>query len=161
MVIKNKDLALSLIRLCEARGLRLALAESCTGGAMAACLTSVAGASKVFAGSVVSYQDHVKSDVLHVPREMLQVYGAVSEPVARKMLEGCLELMSADVGIAVTGLAGPGGGSPELSVGTVWLAVGFRDQEPKVCQLRLKGERSEIIEEAIRRGLTSIIEQIA
>jgi nicotinamide-nucleotide amidase len=106
-----------------ARGLRIATAESCTGGSVAAKLTSVPGASRAFVGGVVAYDNAVKESVLGVPAETLRAHGAVSEATVRAMAEGVRERLGAEVGLATTGVAGPGGGTAEKPVGTVWLAV--------------------------------------
>ena len=104
------------------RGLTLATAESCTGGAVAARVTSVPGASRVFRGAIVAYDNEVKERMLDVSPEVLAEHGAVSEAVARQMAEGVRSRLDAHVGIAATGVAGPSGGTPEKPVGTVWLA---------------------------------------
>lgn len=104
------------------RGLTLALAESCTGGGIASRVTSVPGASRVFHGGVVAYDNHIKTHVLGVDPEVLARDGAVSETVALQMAEGARDRLGADIGLATTGIAGPGGGTPEKPVGTVWLA---------------------------------------
>ncbi len=106
-----------------ARGLTLATAESCTGGSIAARLTSVPGASRAFVGGVVAYDNAVKQSLLGVPAETLRAHGAVSEATVRAMAEGSRARLGADVGVATSGVAGPGGGTPEKPVGTVWLAV--------------------------------------
>lgn len=105
------------------RGFTLATAESCTGGAVAAKLTALAGASEYFVGGVVSYSNAVKESALGVRHETLAAHGAVSEETAREMAVGVRERLNADFGVATTGIAGPGGGSPEKPVGTVWIAV--------------------------------------
>jgi nicotinamide-nucleotide amidase len=109
-----------VLELCRARGLELATAESCTGGLVAARLTAVPGASDVFRGAVVAYADGVKEAELGVPRAVLEAYGAVSAEVAAAMASGVRERLGADVGLAVTGVAGPGGGSAEKPVGLVY-----------------------------------------
>ena len=110
-----------VLQLCRERGLTLAAAESCTGGLVAARLTSVPGASEVFRGGVVAYADGVKVRELGVPEDILGRYGAVSAEVAAAMAEGARARLGADVGVAVTGVAGPGGGTPEKPVGLVYL----------------------------------------
>ena len=104
-------------------GRTLAVAESCTGGNVAARVVSVAGASACFRGSVVAYANDVKEKVLGVSGEDLERHGAVSEPVVRQMAEGVRRLLGADYGVATSGVAGPTGGTPEKPVGTVWIAV--------------------------------------
>jgi nicotinamide-nucleotide amidase len=110
-----------VLRECRARGLTLATAESCTGGLVAARLTSVPGSSDVFVGSVVAYADAMKVRELEVSEELLAAHGAVSAEVAAAMARGARERLGADVAVAVTGIAGPGGGTPEKPVGLVYL----------------------------------------
>jgi len=114
-----------VLGLCRERGLTLATAESCTGGLVAARLTSIPGSSDVFAGGVVAYSNAVKREELGVPAETLEAYGAVSEETAAAMAEGARERLGVDVAVSVTGVAGPGGGTEEKPVGLVYLhAVG-------------------------------------
>jgi nicotinamide-nucleotide amidase len=110
-----------VLGLCRARDLTLATAESCTGGLVAARLTSVPGSSDVFRGAVVSYADEVKERQLGVPAEILARHGAVSAETARAMARGARERLAVDVAVSVTGVAGPGGGTPEKPVGLVYL----------------------------------------
>jgi nicotinamide-nucleotide amidase len=110
-----------VLDLCRAQGLTLATAESCTGGMVAARLTSVPGSSQVFLGAVVAYADEVKAAELSVPEEILERYGAVSAETAAAMAAGARRRLGADVAVAVTGIAGPGGGSDEKPVGLVYL----------------------------------------
>jgi nicotinamide-nucleotide amidase len=107
----------------------ISTAESCTGGAIASLITSVAGSSAYFKGSVVSYSNEIKQELLGVKKETLDAYGAVSEQTAREMLSGILKKMKTDFGIAVTGIMGPGGGSEEKPVGTVYVAVGNKEDQ--------------------------------
>jgi competence/damage-inducible protein CinA-like protein len=108
-----------VLGLCRARGLSLAAAESCTGGLVSARLTSIPGASEAFLGSIVVYSDNMKREQLGVPEETLRAYGAVSAETAAAMSHGARERLGADVAVSVTGVAGPGGGSPEKPVGRV------------------------------------------
>jgi nicotinamide-nucleotide amidase len=117
------DLADAVVRAMRSRGATLAVAESCTGGALAHRVTRVPGVSDTFLGGVVTYANAAKRDLLGVPDEVIDRCGAVSEEVARRMAEGVLRAFGADVGIGITGIAGPGGGSEEKPVGTVWTAV--------------------------------------
>ena len=104
------------------RGFTLSVAESCTGGGVAAAVTSVPGSSEIFKGGVVAYANEIKRDVLSVSEESLLAYGAVSEEVVRQMVAGVASLMHTECAIATSGVAGPGGGTPEKPVGTVWTA---------------------------------------
>lgn len=120
-----------------------AVAESCTGGAIAAELTSVAGSSNSFMGGIVAYENSVKTEMLGVRPETLQRCGAVSEETAAEMAQGARSRLRADVGIATTGIAGPGGGSPEKPVGLVWLAVADAERT-RTARLHLAGDRAAI-----------------
>jgi nicotinamide-nucleotide amidase len=141
-----------VLELCRERGLSLAAAESCTGGLVAARLTSVPGASDVFRGSVVAYDDLVKQRELDVPEELLRRHGAVSAEVAEAMAEGARARLNADVAVAVTGIAGPGGGTPEKPVGLVFLhAVG--PDGGRAVQFQLPGERDWIRSRATAAAL--------
>ncbi len=133
-------------------GLTLATAESCTGGALSAQLTALAGTSNYFVGGVVSYSNEVKENVLHVPHDILATHGAVSEPTAIHMAEGVRRHLHADYGIATTGIAGPGGGTPEKPVGTVWIAVA--SEHGTVTQkLSIPRRRAQVIEGACQQIL--------
>jgi len=132
-----------VLSLAEARGLRLATAESCTGGLVAARLTEIPGSSASFVGSVVAYSDAVKRSELDVPGELLAAHGAVSPEVAAAMAEGARRRLDADVAVAVTGVAGPGGGTPEKPVGRVYLHAEGPDGSLS-RMLDLPGEREQI-----------------
>ncbi|MBN1814772.1 MAG: CinA family protein [Anaerolineae bacterium] len=109
-----------LMRQC---GLTLAVAESCTGGLVSHRITDVPGSSVYYQGSITSYSNEVKERVLYVKRDTLERYGAVSEQAAREMAQGVRDVLHADVGLAVTGIAGPDGGMPEKPVGLVYIAL--------------------------------------
>jgi nicotinamide-nucleotide amidase len=115
-------LALKLGRALHVRGWRLAAAESCTGGWIAKALTDVAGSSQWFEGGVVSYSNAAKTELLGVPTELLTTHGAVSEEAVRAMADGVRRRFAADVAVAVSGIAGPGGGTADKPVGTVHIA---------------------------------------
>ncbi|WP_374304557.1 CinA family protein [Ferrovibrio sp.] len=122
-------LAETLLAECHKHGAMLATAESCTGGLIAATLTEIAGSSAAFDRGFVTYSNAAKSASLGVPAEIIAGHGAVSEAVARAMAEGCLRKSEADIAIACTGIAGPGGGSVEKPVGLVHIAVAGTGQE--------------------------------
>ncbi len=116
------DLAAVLLDTLREQGLTLASAESCTGGLVGGRITAIAGSSDVYLGGVVSYANEAKTTLLGVPAELIERHGAVSEEVALAMVDGVASQLGADTAVAVTGIAGPGGGSEEKPVGTVWLA---------------------------------------
>ena len=138
-----------VLDLCRERGLTLATAESCTGGLVAARLTSVAGSSDVFTGGIVAYANEVKARELGVGEEILERHGAVSAEAAAAMARGARERLGADVAVAVTGIAGPGGGSPEKPVGLVHVHAEAPDGA-RARELNLPGDR-----EAIRGRATA------
>jgi nicotinamide-nucleotide amidase len=123
----------------------LALAESCTGGFMAAQLTAISGASDYFLGSLVTYSNQLKEALLDVSPETLKKYGAVSREIVHEMWAGLLRKTGADYGIAVSGIAGPKGGTPDKPVGTVFYALGKKDEKPEIDILYFKGNRQTVI----------------
>lgn len=123
----------------------ISTAESCTGGAIASLITSVPGSSAYFEGSIISYSYDIKESLLNVKKETLDKYGAVSEETVREMLSGLLNKMNTDFGIAVSGIMGPDGGTPDKPVGTVWVAVG-NSQKQVVQKLKQRFERKKNIE---------------
>lgn len=129
----------SLLSKCRAAGVTLATAESCTGGLIAGYLTEVAGSSDVVERGFVTYSNAAKTDLLGVPEELIARDGAVSEAVARAMAEGALARSHADLTVAVTGIAGPGGGSAEKPAGLVHLAAGRKDGETRHLERRYGG----------------------
>ena len=141
----------------DERGLSLAVAESCTGGSLAAAITERPGVSSFFLGGVVSYANEVKESLLGVPDAVLAEHGAVSEPTARAMAEGVRTRLDADVGVSITGVAGPGGGSAEKPVGLVFIGV----SGPRGTTVRREvwpGSRSEIREAAVQAALELALE---
>lgn len=129
-----------------AHHLTLSLAESCTGGSIAAGLTHIPGSSKYFLGGVVAYSNDMKMKVLEVPKEVLEEYGAVSEETVLAMALGSLKLTGSDFALAVSGIAGPSGGSPEKPVGTVFGAIASKQGKTKVIKLFIPSLRDIVIE---------------
>jgi nicotinamide-nucleotide amidase len=123
------EAAEAVLDACRARGWRLATVESCTGGLISAVLTEVPGSSAVVERGLITYANIAKQMMAGVRTELLTRHGAVSEPVARAMAEGGLRASTADLTVAVTGVAGPGGGTPDKPVGLVWFATAVRDGE--------------------------------
>jgi nicotinamide-nucleotide amidase len=138
----------------------LALAESCTGGAMADALVAVPGASAVFQGGVVAYANAVKENVLGVANSTLVEYGAVSEQTACAMAEGALNALHADFAVSTTGVAGPGGGTAAKPVGLVWIAVAQRGAQTRSRSYHFQGERADIRARAVTSALTFLLEAI-
>ena len=140
-------------------GKRLATAESLTGGGIGQTLTSVSGASAVFAGGIISYTNEVKHSVLGVPVETLNTFGAVSAPVARAMAEGARGVIGADVAVAVTGLAGPDGDEFGNPVGTVF--IGYADGHTAFArEYHFDGDRAAVREQTIEAALALILEAV-
>jgi nicotinamide-nucleotide amidase len=137
------DLARVLIALCRSRSYKIAVAESCTGGMLGARITAIPGSSDVFLGGVIAYADEVKVRELDVPREDLTVHGAVSEEVVRHMALGARKRFGADIALAITGVAGPGGGTDQKPVGLVWICASIGDRV-EARKIQSWGDRQEI-----------------
>ena len=135
------------------RGLIVSTAESCTGGGIAYALTEIPGSSTWFTYGWVTYSNQSKQDTLGVPAMLIQQYGAVSEPVVKAMAEGALLHANTDLSIAVTGIAGPTGGTPEKPVGTIWLAWSSKRQPTITECLSLTGNRTEIRQQTILHAI--------
>jgi nicotinamide-nucleotide amidase len=134
----------------------LVTAESCTGGWIAKVCTDVSGSSAWYRGGVVTYSDELKHVLLGVSRESLAAHGAVSEPVVREMAEGALRRLGGDVAVAVSGIAGPDGGTPSKPVGTVWFAWASRTPagiETRAALECYAGDREEVRRRAVERAL--------
>jgi nicotinamide-nucleotide amidase len=145
--------ATDLLQLYRVAGLRIATAESCTGGLVAAALTSIAGSSDVVERGFVTYTNEAKEQQLGVPRVALLSYGAVSEPVARAMAEGALRESLADVAVSVTGIAGPGGSTPGKPVGLVHFGLARRGRETQAARHVFAGDRDAVRDAALRVAL--------
>jgi nicotinamide-nucleotide amidase len=146
------DLAAVVLDLCRARGFSIGVAESCTGGMLGERLTAIPGSSDVVRGGVIAYANEVKRTLLGVSEAMLGRHGAVSEPVVCAMASGARRVLDVDAALAITGIAGPGGGSADKPVGTVWLALDLRG-EVKAVLLRLWGDRTEIRQRSAQGAL--------
>ncbi len=151
----------TVIRRLRERGLTLAGAESCTGGLIGKKLTDIPGCSEVYLGGAVTYSNEAKQKMLGVRHETLERYGAVSEQTACEMARGIRECLGADIGISTTGIAGPGGGSPDKPVGTVWIAIST-EQATKATLLHLSSARprSHIRANAAARALCQVLEYL-
>ena len=134
----------ALLALLRARGQRVATAESCTGGLIAAALTAVAGSSDVVDRGFVTYSNAAKTEMLGVPAALIEAQGAVSEAVARAMAEGAVARSPAELAVAVTGVAGPGGGTPDKPVGLVWFGLARREGTCLVEARVFPGDRAAV-----------------
>lgn len=153
------EVAAALLQACRERGLRLAMAESCTGGLISAVLTSVPGSSDVLERSFVTYANLAKTEMLGVPDSLLAAVGAVSEPVARAMAEGALAHSRGDLAGAVTGIAGPGGGTPAKPVGLVHMAAARLGVPTRHASRVFAGTRDEVRLQAAAMVLVMLREQ--
>jgi nicotinamide-nucleotide amidase len=146
------DLAAVVLERARRAGLSLGAAESCTGGLVGGRLTDISGSSDVFVGGVVCYANRLKTALLGVPADLIEAHGAVSEEVARAMAEGARTRLGVDLAIAVTGIAGPGGGTPDKPVGTVWFALASRGGTD-ARRIVFLGSRREVRERATQTAL--------
>lgn len=172
----DADLAAVVLDACRVDSLRVAVAESCTGGLLGARFTAIAGASDVFHGGIIAYDNRVKRQILGVLESDLAEHGAVSEPVALQMAKGIRLRLGTEIGISITGIAGPDGASAEKPVGTVWIALDVAEGRPPqprpdgqppitpMCQARvfqLIGDRDEIRRRAAQSALNMLRRAVA
>lgn len=157
-ILAINDLAAQLGELLKLHGLMLATAESCTGGGVAQAITHVAGSSAWFERGFVTYSNLSKQQMLGVPEATLKLHGAVSEATVREMVAGALRHSTADVALAVSGIAGPGGGTPEKPVGTVWFAWGLREGATLARRHYLAGDRAAVRSQSVQIALQGVIE---
>jgi nicotinamide-nucleotide amidase len=172
----DTPLAAVVLDQCRASQLRIAVAESCTGGLLGARITDVPGSSDIFHGGLIAYDNRVKRQLLGVLDSDLVEHGAVSEPVARQMAKGIRVRLGTEIGIAITGIAGPDGGTPEKPVGTVWIALDIAEGRPPIPRpdghpplepltrarvFQLIGDREEIRERAAQAALEMIRRTVA
>jgi len=154
-------LAKALGAACKRRGVRVATAESCTGGGLAEAITRIAGSSGWFDRGFVTYTNESKRQLLDVPRETLEAHGAVSEETARDMAAGALAHSAADVSVAITGIAGPSGGTREKPVGLVWLAWAARGAGAQARRFRFRGGRASVRRQSIAVALQGLLDLLA
>lgn len=152
------QLAAQLGAALHEHGMMLATAESCTGGGVATAVTEIAGSSAWFERGFVTYSNQAKVDMLAVSVDTLEHYGAVSEATVREMVEGALQHSRADIALAVSGIAGPGGGTPVKPVGTIWFAWGIKGDSSVASKYLLTGVRAEIRQQAVHIALQGVID---
>ena len=150
------DAAARLLAACRRRAVLLATAESCTGGLIAAALTAIAGSSDVVDRGFVTYSNDAKTEMLGVPAALIAAEGAVSAPVARAMAEGALARSRATIAVAVTGIAGPGGGSADKPVGLVWFGLARRGAPAVAERVVFPGDRAAVRAATVAHALALI-----
>ena len=135
--LETKLISREISELMWKDGITLATAESCTAGNLAAAITAIPGSSHYYKGGVVAYANQVKENLLHVDTHTIDTCGVVSEETVCEMVKGAMDTLNTDYAIATSGVAGPGGGTPETPVGTIWIAVGSRK---KIVTMKLEGD---------------------
>lgn len=159
--MNNKELSQKLVSLLVEKGMEIAQAESCTGGLLSKYITDCPGASQVFQCGVVSYSGLIKNRILGVKEETLRAHGEVSAETALEMAVGIRNLAHSDIGVGITGIAGPGGGSPEKPVGLVYFAVSYKEEcEATRLELFSLKNREEVREATVQAVLTYILQLI-
>ena len=141
--------------LLKAKNLSLSTAESCTGGGIAALITSVPGSSEYFNGGIVAYSNEIKQDLLHVSAETLARHGAVSRETVVEMVKGAMKTLKTDCAVATSGIAGPGGGTQEKPVGTIWIAAAYKNE---IVTMKQEGDcgRAGNVQRAIQNALSML-----
>jgi nicotinamide-nucleotide amidase len=155
----DADLAALVLDAARARRFHLAVAESCTGGLLGGRLTDIPGSSDVFVGGVIAYDDRIKSAMLEVPPALIAEHGAVSEPVARAMAQGAVRRFGVEAAVSITGIAGPGGGSPAKPVGTVWIGCVLAGVT-EARRILFAGSRPEIRARAVQAALFQLYRRL-
>ena len=145
--------------LLKAKNLSLSTAESCTGGGIAALITSVPGSSEYFNGGIVAYSNEIKQDLLHVSAETLARHGAVSRETVVEMVKGAMKTLKTDCAVATSGIAGPGGGTQEKPVGTVWIAAAYKND---IVTMKQEGDRGRAgnVQSAIQNALSMLCDKL-
>lgn len=153
-------LAFDVLNACRRAGLMVATAESCTGGLVAGALTAIPGSSDVVDRGFVTYSNEAKMDMLGVPEALLRAFGAVSEPVARAMAEGALARSRAQIAVSITGVAGPGGGTPDKPVGLVHFGLARKDKPTIATHRIFPGDRDAVRRQSVQQALTMVLESV-
>jgi len=151
--------ALNVVQLLRDKNLHLCTAESCTGGLLSGAVTETAGSSEVFGFGLTAYANSIKEQILGVSPVTLREHGAVSEQCAKEMAFGALKASGADIGVSITGIAGPGGGTDGKPVGTVYIAC-VHENKINIIHLRIAGDRRHIRNESVRQALIMILNMI-
>jgi PncC family amidohydrolase len=149
----DQSLLLQIAELFRASGGKLGVVESCTGGGLGAALTSIAGSSDWFEGGLITYSNRVKMKSVYVRESTLELHGAVSEECVKEMANGGLIALGLDCCLSVSGIAGPGGGSPAKPVGTVWFGLAVRHKSIEAFHRVFEGDRESVRNQAVQEGL--------
>lgn len=160
MTVSIETFVKKIACLLKEQQLKLVTAESCTGGGLSFCLTSIPGSSDWFERGLVTYSNLAKIELLDVNLTTLEKEGAVSEATAREMAQGALKKTAADIAIAITGIAGPDGGTPSKPVGTVWIALARRHAATQTLHCLFAGDRHAIRVATIRAALNLLVQTI-
>lgn len=158
--MKKQESANAAVEALLARRVCLATAESCTGGGIGQAITSIAGSSAVYGYGIISYSNEAKQRILQVPAQILEEFGAVSEQTAEAMLKGVLALSGADYALAVTGIAGPGGGSEEKPVGLVYIGCANARGDMLIRRQQFPGDRTSVREQTVNYALALLLEMM-
>ena len=150
-----------LIHLCREKSIRLSTVESCTGGLLAGCLTDIAGSSNVLDRGFVTYSNEAKNEEVGVSLETLEKFGAVSAPVAKEMCSGALERGPIGAAASLTGIAGPGGATPDKPVGLVFIGIATRASKPVAHRYVFKGDRQAVRTAAVAEAIDLLIEAVS
>lgn len=153
------ELEIQVGNILHERGLKLVLAESCTGGLLGSRITDVPGSSEYFLGGIIAYAYEAKADVLGVSWDTLNTKGAVSRETVLEMARGARAVLKGDIAVSVSGIAGPGGGTPEKPIGTTWIGLVARDEERAVL-FNFSGNREENKIAAVEAALTLLLEYL-
>ncbi|MFT7300446.1 MAG: nicotinamide-nucleotide amidase [Porticoccus sp.] len=156
----TKDLSAQLGAVLRSRQLTVTSAESCTGGGVASAITDISGSSQWFHAGFVTYADDVKEQLLGVSPETLMSEGAVSESVVRQMVKGAINAAGADIAVAVSGVAGPDGGTEDKPVGVVWFAWAMKNGVVTTLCTQFEGDRSAVRQAAVERALRGLVEML-
>ena len=158
----HTSLAKQVQKLLIGKDMYLVTAESCTGGMIAVAMTDIAGSSKCFDRGFVSYSNEAKIEQLDVPASIIETHGAVSEETARAMADGALQATSkSQISVAVTGIAGPDGGTAEKPVGLVYISIGSLDDDTLVFKHNFKGDREEIRDQSVTAAFNHLIKVLS
>ena len=151
-----KNLAKNLGAILQQKGLSVSTAESCTGGGVAYAITSISGSSTWFNQAYVTYANQAKHDLVGVSLDLINTYGAVSQEVVEKMAQGAKLNAKADLAVALSGIAGPTGGTPDKPVGTVWMAISYAQDQLWTNKYIFSGDRDQVREQAIKTALEQL-----